>query len=475
MTLYIKGFALALSALITLPLAADEDVLLYFYEPGLSLEHQETFSRMVNHANNAEFARARTHSERLIAAHEAAEEHNRELYGKLLINHGIIDSADFAYEQGLASINDGLRHLEHKQNPFTTDLLRGLMAKAISEFSMDLTEDAEDTFRRAQHIVHRNQGVYSSGQLAVISWLTKTNLKRGEVLAADREQRFTLRVAEQAFGAESVDMIPFLNSLGAYFASRGSTIPPLMPSGARLQRDLLFRRSVNLYQRAVDIIEANFGEDDIRLVKPLRGLANARLLQITNRKYAEAALTRSFGIIDSHPGSDLTDKAQAMIDLGDFYTITMDTRAAPLYLQAWNLLQEDPQTRDLAMQLFDIPARLFPRSSPTLFLDRRPDAAEEDEDLYVKLEYAVTSVGKVKSVKVLEKNVPNEQVRILRYGLRNAIFRPRIEEGNLVNTEGLVLYQPFEVFRKVNNSQPSPVDNGLLGSPESAPHKQMAR
>ena len=52
MTLYIKGFALALSVLITLPLAAEEDVLLYFYEPSLSLEHQETFSRMVNHANN---------------------------------------------------------------------------------------------------------------------------------------------------------------------------------------------------------------------------------------------------------------------------------------------------------------------------------------------------------------------------------------------------------------------------------------
>ena len=81
----------------------------------------------------------------------------------------------------------------------------------------------------------------------------------------------------------------------------------------------------------------------------------------------------------------------------------------------------------------------------------------------------------MKSVKVLEKNVPNEQVRILRYGLRNAIFRPRIEEGNLVDTEGLVLYQPFEVFRKVNNAQPSPVDTDLLGSPESAPHKQMAR
>ena len=61
MTLYIKGFVLALSALITLPLAAEEDVLLYFYEPNLSLEHQETFSRMVNHANNAEFALSLIH------------------------------------------------------------------------------------------------------------------------------------------------------------------------------------------------------------------------------------------------------------------------------------------------------------------------------------------------------------------------------------------------------------------------------
>ena len=452
--------------------SGDKEVLLYLYEPTLSPQQEKVFDQVISQANNGDLVKATILSQELIETLQNEKEQNRKVYGQLMINHGIIRSSALDYEQGFLSINEGLGYLEHHRNPFSPLLLRGIMAKAITELSLDRLENAEDTFRRAQHIWHRDQGVYDSAQLPVISWITKTNLKRGDVLSADREQRFSLRVAEQTFGPKSAEMIPFLNNLGAYFATRGSTIPHLMQTNVRLQRDLLFRQSVNLYQRAISIIEENFGQDDIRLVRPLRGLANARILQVNNRKYAEAALMRSLAIIDSHPGADLTDRTQAMVDLADLYTITVNEKASSLYLEAWQLLQENEQTQDLAKQMFRSPQRLFPREAGILYLDRRPDAAEEGEELFVKIEYTVTDQGKVSQVEVLEKNVPNDQVRLLRYRLRNAKFRPRIEEGEIVATETLTFYQPYEVLKRTNDSTLNQIDEELV-APESAPKKQM--
>jgi len=247
----------------------------------------------------------------------------------------------------------------------------------------------------------------------------------------------------------------------------------MLDTNARLQRDLLFRQSTNLYQRAVAIIERNFGDEDIRLVKPLRGLANARILQVTSRKNAEAALVRSLEIVNSHPGSDLTDRTQAMVDLADLYTSTMDDKAPVLYVEAWQLLQENDQTREVAKQMFNSPQRLFPHQNETLYLDRRPDAAEADDELFVRIEYTVTDRGKVSHVNVLEKNVPNEQVRMLRYRLRNAKFRPRIADGETVTTEDLIFHQSYEVLKRTNKSSATQVDDDALVAPESAPHKQM--
>ncbi|SVE15652.1 uncharacterized protein METZ01_LOCUS468506, partial [marine metagenome] len=128
--------------------------------------------------------------------------------------------------------------------------------------------------------------------------------------------------------------------------------------------------------------------------------------------------------------------------------------------------------QNLAKQMFGSPQRLFPSRNGALYLDRRPDAAEAGDDLFVRIEYTVTDQGKVSHVKVLEKNVPNEQVRMLRYGIRNAKFRPRIDDGEILATEGLTFYQPYEVFKGDSNSRPNQMDEVLV-APASAPKKQM--
>jgi len=441
-------FLLLTLSLLLQPARANQDMLDYLYEPALQQEQQLLVDRVLTHARNLEYDNALTLSQTLLESTEDMRKTSVTAFGQIMVNHGIIQSATGEYGQGLTVIENGLEMIEQRTNPFSETLINAIMARALAQYSMDQPADAEDSFRRAQHIMHRNAGVYAVDQISVISWLTRTNLKLGEPLAADREQRFLLKVAEQVYGPDSVELLPVLHRLGGYFANRGSTISVLAADEMRLHRDQLFRYSVNLYQRAVSIIEQNFGENDLRLVQPLRGLANARMLQITNRKYAEAALERSLEIVQSNPNSDATDRARALIDLGDLYVITRDSRASQVYLEAWDILQENEETQELANNLFGAPVRLFPRETPVLPLERRPHAASKGDPLFVSLEYTVNADGGVSKVSVLEKNVPNEQVRLLRHRVKGTKFRPRIVDAEIISTDGLVMYQRYQVIER---------------------------
>lgn len=435
--------------ILSIPMAdAEEQAVEYLYKPALADRQELLLDRILVHARNGEYGHALTLSQSLLEETDSFRLDSPSVFGQVLVNHGIIQSAAGEYDLGLPLVDSGLAHMERTTNPFSKSLINGLMAKGLTQIAMGKHEEAEDSFRRVQHIMHRQDGVYAAEQIPVIDWLTKTSLKRGSLTAADREQRFSLRVSEKVYGAESVELLPVLSRLGAYFASRGSTISVLAEMDLRLQRDMLFKSSVDSYLRAVAIIEQNFGENDLRLVQPLRGLANARMLQITNRKYAEEALVRSLSIVEANPDSDLTDRAQALVDLGDLYTITSDQRASAIYLRAWDLLQASAESQSLANAFFETPLRLFPRETPILYLNRRPDATERGEPLFVELGYNVNTMGKVTGVKVLEKNVPNEQVRLLRHNLKSARYRPRILDAEIQDTEGLSLYQSYEIYNR---------------------------
>jgi hypothetical protein len=170
------------------------------------------------------------------------------------------------------------------------------------------------------------------------------------------------------------------------------------------------------------------------------------MLEITQRKYAEAALLRSLEILDSNPNSDLTDRIQAIVDLGDFYIIISDKQAQEIYLNAWTILQETPETQQFASSLFGSPVRLYPRNPPFLYLERTPDGVTTGDELFVNLQYDVSPDGHVRNIEIIDKNVPNKGVRLLRQILRASRFRPRIDNGELVSTEALEIRQLFSVL-----------------------------
>lgn len=423
---------------------ADEDILDYYFHsldmPGNSANDFERLGNLLNYQTLKE---AIVLCEQIIDDNAALEESNPLIYARLVANLGMILNYGEYYENALESLNRAEALMVQSLPQYSPDLINLLMPKASTLDSLNKTEEAQEVLRLAQHITHRDDGVYSPNQLPMVNQLFKISFQHGDVMSADQQQFFMLRVSERAFGRDSEALLPTLEKLGQYFAYRAVTSAQFEESAARYQRETLFRESLKLYKRAIKIIENNYGPNDPRLVNSLQGLAQAYLMQGANNK-SEVALERALFVIESNPSTDLPDRIEAIIRMGDLYTRTSDDRSAETYLKAWNLMEENPDYNWLKVQAFGAPTRLYPRPQRVVYLDRAPRTSEGSE-LYIDAEYTVKTDGKVGDVKLLAKNVPNEQVRRLRTQLSTFRFRPRIVDGEIVETANLIIHQTFRV------------------------------
>ena len=431
---------------------AEEDVLDYFFNDLVFVDEvsDNLNQQMHSQLKNGQIKQAIQLAGRLIDNNIQLSEIDSILYGKLLTNLGILFSYDSKYQTAMQVLDQGLQSIEKHSNPFDKTLINVTMVRGLTQSSLNYFVEAEESFRRAQHISHRVSGVNTIEQMEIINYIIQLDLKQGKLLDADREQQFNLRISERAYGKDGEELLPILQRIGAYFALRGNAIPlsiSFAPRDPFDPRVLLFRQSINLYGRAIKIIEDNYGVNDMRLVEPLRGLARARLLQFTNRWASEAALERALHIVQSNPNTDITDRVNAMINLGDIYTIDGNKKASRIYLQAWQMMQEDNAFQQLSADLFGTPTRLYPEIYDILYLTRRPHAVtDEDVELYIDVTYTVRKDGRVSNIKLIDKNVPNAEVRYMRIGLSNTRFRPRIVDGELLSTQNLMIHQTYEVI-----------------------------
>ena len=108
-------------------------------------------------------------------------------------------------------------------------------------------------------------------------------------------------------------------------------------------------------------------------------------------------------------------------------------------------MQDSELSRDRAEKLFSKPLRLYPPRIEHYKLDRLPDSAIDNEDLFVELQYDVNKLGKVSAISIVGKNVPNDQARLVRELEKRTIYRPQITNGELVDSQENTLRQLFRV------------------------------
>lgn len=413
---------------------------LTFPESGVNKLHRQI-------VRNVESMRIREAASIADGINENGKGFNPDLLVLMKSNQGVLHGTLGDHEKGLYYTNKAIEITEKEHGKFHPFLFERLIIRGFLLEGSGSLKDAENAFRRAQHLTHRQYGVYSTKQLATLNYLTHLELKREKFENAHLQQRFYLIVNEKTYGTNSEDLIPALTSVGSYFSERGDKAVQgnNERSEAYIYKTKMFNESISLFQRAVNIVESKYGENDIRLADPLINLAEVRLLQRHSQKIAERLMERATDIVKSQPASDLPDLARAYIALGDVYLRTSNKKAEETYAQAWKLLSRDSRYHSLREKEFASVVRIFPEDYSPLTLFKSPVGANPDDLLYTNLQFNLAKSGHIYGTEVVESNVSNEAMKRARRRLSASSFRPAMADGKFVESRELTIQQTFIV------------------------------
>ena len=360
-------------------------------------------------------------------------------------NIAIMKIASGDYIDGLIELEKSLEAFNDLIKPFDPAIVRALIVKGIASLSVDEYKNSRNALRRAQHILHREEGVFTVNQLPLIDYLALTSLRAGDAYGADREQLFSVTIVKKEFGDKSESIIPRLISVGNYFTQRAMGIPISTEPDSLNQRAWVLKTSRQMHLDTIEILEELYGTDSPKLIGPLRRLAKTKLTASMGRKSAEEDLKRALELSSKNEQVDKAEIYAVNVDLGDFYAVTKNEKSAAQYLLSWNLMQKEDAGKNLAKNYFDSPVRLHPPKISHFSLDRLPDSAEPDTELFVDLEFGINEAGRVVNAKITDKNIPNDQARAVRQREKNTIYRPRIKDGVFVPVQANQLRQLFKV------------------------------
>ncbi len=188
------------------------------------------------------------------------------------------------------------------------------------------------------------------------------------------------------------------------------------------------------YAEALSVLEGAYGESDYRLVRPLRGVANAHLREGKRLKDGQQALRRVVAILDAYEQRDPNDWIRAYTDLGDYYMYTGAVlEGAAQYAEAWDVVAKINGKED-ANKLFALPSRLvfnLPPNEPT------------EADATLEVSFTIKPTGQTDDIKIRSDNASRKLSKAVKRSFARAQFRPRVVDGNLISTRNLSIRLHF--------------------------------
>lgn len=504
-----RFLVLTVALLAAMPASAAQQYLDYlFRSPALAGSGlDDAFSVVLDNVDNHRYLKADALMDTILAK-PATAKLGPATQAKLLTDAGILKAVNDQDSKSIALLQHAVETVVASIHRYSPLQFNALMVEGMINANARHFPAAIQYFRRAQHVLHLQDGVYTRKQIPVLEQLTRVDQARGTLLAADVQQRFDLRIVERAYGANSEQLIPTLEQVGSYFANRGSSLPRFImnPDAAarwlqnkvpsqylstddaafsdtswsdytdngglgsqiRYFRASLFDQAVNMYNRAINILDNKYGPDDLRLVPPLKGLSRIRLQQGGHDRQSKKAMARATDIVMNSPSTNIEDHVNALVELGDLYTVTGDSRASKRYLDAWRLLNGHPEMKRLQGRLFARPHRLYP--PPASFgVQQRPIEAKDGDRLYAKLRFTVDPRGIPRSVRIIDANIPaTNRNGLARYFELNVRYRPRIVNGQVVSTDGVTYLQSFVAVTPTEKALPK-------SKPGSSASSEVAR
>ncbi len=375
----------------------------------------------------------------------------------------------------LQNLESTISAIELQGGPWDLSLTENLVTMAGVYEQLGAYDEATETYLRAMHISRVNRGLDSLEHVSMAERLVNVYLAQGDLASADKYQEYLYYTQSRAFGLEDPRIVPVLDRLASWKLK-------VFNAGFGEPLALQLVTALRLYQAASNVVNLNFGNGDERYVKYLRDTAGTAFLvsrykglidetpvtefRTIQEKYPEGY--RDFNvafiegyeeglealqlIVDSFAGEQQQSVkyAQALIHLADWYLLFDRHRSAEAaYADAFQVLEELENGERLLGEAFGTVRALpaFSDEIESVFIKSNVEGREQVARAsgFVDVKFDVTSYGTAVNLQVLtEENEVNTQViSTLRRKVRATTFRPVMENGELVRSEGHSFRYPF--------------------------------
>lgn len=337
-------------------------------------------------------------------------------------------------------------------------------------------ERAIPVFERAGHVARVNRGLHTMDQLPALEERIDSHIALGQWEEADQQQQYSFYLHSRAMELDDPELVGALRefahwNLSVHFRGLEETPARLIDAYRLLNsaHDLLLEKGDEKLEQQLAYLDSLAGvawlvarthiEDTQEVLNGNRAFNETALVDFNGRRRSlysingfaqgEAALQRAVDLqaLRLERGeASMPEMAEALARLGDWYLL-FDRRQASrdVYRKAWELLQSEAAAH--GGEIFDR-VRVLPRF--TTFAEQRRFAAQGRlpqgmQRGYVDVRLDVNRYGRAGDIEVIGgEPVTIEEVESrLSRNLSSMRLRPRIESGELVDTEDVVLRLPY--------------------------------
>ena len=361
---------------------------------------------------------------------------------KALTNLAIVQHRNQDYETAQQNYVAAIGIIERVEDRLNADLvnpLRGLGAAQLASGRPDL---ALESFNRARHVSHVNEGPHNLDQVGIIESLAEIYIYIGEYETAYALQDRVYELYARKYSVNSEDIIPALYKRAEW-----------------QHRVHMYGRERDSYRRIIKIIEENHGKDELELIRPLTGLAKAYLyVGDYDREYTrentltsgEIFVKRAKRIAEEHPDATWEIQENTYLQLADFYIYSgKPGKAQRAYVETWDLLSEDDERLNNRYNHLETLVLLQGIYPPKYFgVDEDSDVAGDDEQFEqgkIVTKFKVDVRGRAMKFEIIESYPPGieEMEKDLLREMRRLIYRPRLEDRMVVETDNMTYTHEF--------------------------------
>lgn len=361
---------------------------------------------------------------------------------KALTNLAIAQHHNKEYEAAERNYLASIDIIEQTSDRLNSALINPLKGLGATQLAIGRPDMARATLQRAIHVSHVNDGPHNSDQVDVLESIAEIYMALGEHKQAVDMQERVFSIQARNIDPTSLEIIPALKNQADW--------------QHRLQ---LYDRERVSWRRIIGVIERHHGKSDLRLIPPLTSLGKSYLF-ITPVEYdmqpevsvasGETYLRRADRIAAENPEATWEIREQTMLALGDYYLLSArSNRGSRVYGQLWEFLSEDEErhgNRRDHLEKLNLLQNIYP---PKYYRSERVDEEFPDEDEFetgsVSYGFIVNSQGRASNIQHLETRPPEftDMQERVRRNLRHLVYRPRLEDGDVVATPDVVYTHEF--------------------------------